>query len=83
MLLYDWNSRGTARTVEICLKVRRPMKLIDAKRVPADEAADLAKAFVNDHRIRRLNVAGPRDSKWLGAHAYAFQVVAGLLVDTP
>lgn len=59
------------------------MKLIDAKRVPADEAADLAKAFVNDHRIRRLNVAGPRDSKWLGAHAYAFQVVAGLLVDTP
>ena len=59
------------------------MKLIDAERIPADQAIDLAKAFVNDHRIRRLNVAGHRDSKWHGAHAYAFQVVAGLLADAP
>lgn len=74
---------GTTRTIEICLNACRPLKLIDAERVPIDQAIGQAKAFVNDHRIRRLNVAGPRESKWPGAQDYAFQVVAGLLVDAP
>jgi hypothetical protein len=32
-------------------------------------------AFVVDHDVGTLNIAGPRATEWTGAYAYAFRAV--------
>jgi hypothetical protein len=32
-------------------------------------------SFVRDHEIDILNVAGPRETEWVGGYAYAFRAV--------
>jgi hypothetical protein len=36
-------------------------------------------AFVRDHDIDILNVAGPRESEWAGGYAYALRAMDVLL----
>jgi hypothetical protein len=66
---------GTEFTVECCKQLQRPHKLIDAAKMPANEAAAAMVDFVRDHKIDILNIAGPRQSEWPGGYEYAFRAL--------
>jgi len=70
---------GTEQTVRLCVEHARPYELIDAGAIGAEQAALIAFKFVATRRVRVLNVAGPRQSKWPGARAYAHRTIGGLL----
>ena len=64
-------SGGTEQTVRFCIEQRRPRLLIDASKIPIEEAAKLIADFVREKRIDILNVAGPRESEWPQGYEYA------------
>lgn len=66
---------GTAYTVGCCMEDRQPYRLIDAAKYFPEDAATLMVAFVVDHDVGTLNIAGPRATEWTGAYAYAFRAV--------
>lgn len=68
-------SGGTAHTVGCCIQDRQPHRLIDAAKYSPEDAATLMVAFVVDHDVEILNIAGPRASEWTGAYAYASRAV--------
>jgi hypothetical protein len=68
-------SGGTAYTVGCCIQDRQPYRLIDAAKYSPEDAATLMVAFIVDHDVRTLNIAGPRESEWVGAYNYAFRAV--------
>lgn len=70
---------GTALTVRFCKELQRPCLSLDATEMDAVRAAVQARAFIRRQGISVLNVAGPRQSKWPGAHGYARAVVQALL----
>lgn len=72
-------SGGTEQTVCFCRELQRPYELIDASRVPAEDAAKLIFDFVGKHRIEILNFAGPRQSDWPEGYHYATRVLEGFL----
>jgi len=57
---------GSGMTRACCLNSRhpRPDLEIDLHLTSEDNATEQILTFLNDHHIRRLNVAGPRASKW-------------------
>jgi Circularly permutated YpsA SLOG family len=72
-------SGGTAYTVGCCIEQQQPHRLIDAAKYSPEDAATLMVAFVVDHNIEILNIAGPRASEWAGAYDYALRAVDVLL----
>jgi hypothetical protein len=70
---------GTRRTVDYCKRAGHPYLIVSSVRLTPLKAAALADHFVARERIRVLNVAGPRASKWAGGAAYAYAVVRALL----
>jgi hypothetical protein len=70
---------GTALTAACCEKLGRPLLLIDALAMNPEQAAEMARDFVVQHAVQRLNVAGPRASKVPAAHGYASDSVSRLL----
>jgi hypothetical protein len=70
---------GTRLTMEYCVEHGKPCELLNAERLGPDEAARELLAFVTGNGISVLNVAGPRASKWRGAHAYAHSTIKHLL----
>lgn len=70
---------GTAQTVLHCKRCRKPYLLIDAEKISVSQAVAAIAAFVMSYAVAVLNVAGPRQSKAPGAHAYAFEVISRLL----
>src|SRR5437588_405465 len=50
---------GTAYTIGCCMDDRQPHRLIDAAKYSTEDAATLMVAFVMDHSIETLNIAGP------------------------
>jgi Circularly permutated YpsA SLOG family len=68
-------SGGTAYTVGCCIQDRQPHRLIDAAKYSPEDAATLMVAFVVDHDVETLNIAGPRASEWAGAYNYALRAV--------
>ena len=70
---------GTAYTVGCCMEDRQPYRSIDASKYSPEDAATLMVSFVCDNEIDILNIAGPRESEWVGGYAYAFQAVDVLL----
>ncbi len=70
---------GTRLTQDYCVAHGKPCIVIDASRSRPREAGDEIDAFVRKHGITVLNVAGPRASKWPGAHAYARKTIERLL----
>jgi hypothetical protein len=70
---------GTAYTVACCMEDRQPYRLIDASKYSPEDAATLMVSFVVDNEIDILNIAGPRESEWVGGYAYAFRAVDVLL----
>lgn len=66
---------GTQFTLQCCRELKRPHKLIDAAKKPAEEAAKSILDFVRERKIDILNVAGPRQSEWPGGYDYAFRML--------
>ena len=70
---------GTRQTMLHCVEHGKPFELVDATRTaPRDAALKLAD-FIERNRLSVLNVAGPRASKWRGAHAFVHATVKQLL----
>jgi len=70
---------GTRLTMEYCVRHDKPCELLNAERLSPEEAARELAAFVARNGVSVLNVAGPRASKWPGAHTYARETVRHLL----
>ena len=70
---------GTRLTMEYCVEHSKPCELLNAERLGPEEAARELLAFVAGNGISALNVAGPRASKWSGAHDYARETIERLL----
>ncbi len=70
---------GTELTLYACERHARPHLLVDAATVDAAGAAAAIAAFVRAHGVRTLNVAGPRESKWPGAGAFARSAIGLIL----
>ena len=66
---------GTKQTLRFCLEQQRPHQLLDASKIPTEEAARLIADFVRNHKIEILNVAGPRESEWPEGYDYAFRAL--------
>jgi hypothetical protein len=66
---------GTEQTVRLCVELRRSHELIDASKIPAEDAANLTTDFVHSNKIGILNIAGPRQSEWLEGYDYASRVL--------
>jgi hypothetical protein len=72
-------SGGTRETVRFCERLGKPFVALDALTV--DEAAMVkqALAFVAEHGVAVLNVAGPRASSWVDGHAVTQRVVRAII----
>ena len=72
-------SGGTEQTVHFCLEQQRLHQLLDASKIPTEEAARLIADFVRNHKIDILNVAGPRESDWPEGYDYAYRTLEAFL----
>jgi len=70
---------GTRQTMLHCVKRGKPFELVDAAHAGPREAALKLADFIERNRLAVLNIAGPRASKWSGAHAYVYATVKQLL----
>jgi hypothetical protein len=76
VVIYNGEIRGgTEQTVRYCVEVKRPCELVDASKIPTEDAANLITNFVRAKKIKILNVAGPRQSEWLGGYDWAFHAL--------
>lgn len=66
---------GTEQTLLYCIKKEKPYKLIDIDLVNIDVASDKVVSFIHHHKVRVLNVAGPRMSDCPGIYAYVKRVI--------
>jgi hypothetical protein len=71
---------GTESTLDDCVQLARPYKLIDGFDIQPGQAAKLIADFVREIGVYTLNFAGPRASKVERGHRYAFDTVR-VLVD--
>jgi hypothetical protein len=72
---------GTRLTAQYCQEHRKPCELLNAGRLNPKQAAREIVAFVAGNRIKVLNIAGPRASKWPGARDYSRDTI-GLVLAT-
>ena len=72
-------SGGTEQTVRFCVEQQRPRLLIDASKIPVEEAARLIANFVRENKIDILDVAGPRQREWPEGYQYAYRALDILL----
>lgn len=70
---------GTRLTWEYCVEHVKPHQLVDAGTASPEACAATLASFVERNRIAVLNFAGPRASKWPGAHDYAHAAARILL----
>lgn len=68
-------SGGTRLTANIAVELGRPLLTVDAMK-PDLDAVD---AWLSEHTIQTLNVAGPRESQRPGVYALAYAIVTALL----
>ena len=76
-------SRGSKRTCEFAMTHGRPVlqiPVLDDSECSFTETAARIAVFVRTRQVRRLNVAGSRESKAPGIHAHVFRVL-GLVLD--
>jgi len=71
---------GTESTLDDCVQLGRPYKIIDGSDILPGQAAKLISDFVREIGAYTLNFAGPRASKVEKGHRYAFDTVR-MLVD--
>ena len=70
---------GTKTTADFCAGRAKPVLLLDASELSADEAARKLGEFVHAQRISVLNVAGPRASGWPEGAEFARATLAAFL----
>jgi hypothetical protein len=70
-------SGGTALTAKFAKKHDRPCLVVDLATAPSTE---MIRLWIEQYRIRILNVAGPRESKQPGIYGQAMAVLRRLLV---
>ena len=70
---------GSGFTAEVCRRERKPCCLIDASALSIEESVQQLAAFVAQHGIEILNVAGPRASKWPDAERQVYDLITALL----
>ena len=70
---------GTHLTAQYCQEHRKPCELLNAERLSPKQSAREIVAFVTGKRIKVLNIAGPRASKWPGARDYARETLSLVL----
>ena len=77
-LVLTWGrpTEGTAFTIEVARRLGKPCLVID---LAAQTSGTTVCTWAQDHEIRTLNVAGPRESKSPGIHAHARQFLRQLL----
>ncbi len=63
-------TEGTAYTIEVARKLGKPCLVLDLTDAPNESAV---KDWADEHEVRVLNVAGPRESKCPGIYAQAEQ----------
>lgn len=73
---------GTALTVSLAMKERKPLKLIDISVVGPVLAAEKVREFCLLNEIEILNIAGPRASQCPDLYSYVYEIVFRLLVET-
>ena len=69
-------AEGTAYTVEAARKLGKPCLVLDLSEAPSQSAVQ---AWAEEHKVRVLNVAGPRESKCPGIYAQAAQFLRAIL----
>ncbi len=69
-------AEGTAYTIEAARKLGKPCLVLDLSGAPSQSAAQ---AWAEEHKVRVLNVAGPRESKCPGIYAQAAQFLRAIL----
>lgn len=72
-------SGGSLKTDEFARLHRRPALHLSRARQDAKAAAAALQAFLDEHLIRTLNVAGPREEKEPGIHAWTREVLRAAL----
>ena len=70
---------GTRATIDFCVQHRKSYVVVDGSCTTVEEAENTARAFVDEHAVQTLNVAGPRASEAPEAYSYAFALVGALL----
>jgi hypothetical protein len=70
------HDRGTALTVELAARYRRPYLVVDLGAAPDVEAV---RTWARDNGVSTLNVAGPRESSAPGVYARAAEFLHRLL----
>src|SRR5207247_6359035 len=61
-------TEGTAYTIEVAKKLGKPCLVLDLTEAPNESAVQ---DWAGEHKVRVLNVAGPRESKCPGIYALA------------
>jgi hypothetical protein len=70
---------GSALTRDEALRLGKPCLWVDLERSPLDLAVEQVLAWLEQHSIQVLNIAGPRASEDARIHESAFALVAALL----
>ena len=70
---------GTAFTVELAQRYQRPCFMVDFAQSPPK--TDPVQHWLQEHHIKTLNVAGPRESKSPGIYALARHYLESLLTN--
>ena len=69
-------TEGTAFTIELAKKLGKPCLVLDLNDAPSEAAV---RTWANAHKVRVLNVAGPRESKCPGIYAQATEFLRKVL----
>jgi len=72
---------GTRLTRDLCRRLGKPCLVLDASRLTQEQALAAMRAFLRQHEVAVLNVAGPRASKVPQAQAVVRQWLMALLQD--
>lgn len=76
---YGPPQEGTGLTLRCCQEMGKPSTVIDAGATPIESAVRELVDFVQRHRVRTLNIAGPRASEEPAIVAYVFEVLTQFL----
>jgi len=79
ILYFDVLSGGTKLAYKIYRKEAKPFLLINAFAITEVEAINQLNAFISDHGIRILNIAGPRASHEPRGYSFTYAVILNFL----
>ena len=72
-------SGGTRETLRVCQAAGKPVLTIDGSYKSIEDATVEIAAFIEQHQIAVLNVAGPRESSYNGAGGYSKRLLTAVL----